>query len=137
MQECAVDYDPTQYLGSARHYLLGRPPYSAELGVVLATELGLDGTGRLVDVGSGPGVLAVQLAGLFEHITAIEPDPEMLAIAREHARGSCLHWGCAGSTRRHGDLARRTPAGVHRVGGSRRQARPVLPRYAELSVVVP
>ncbi len=84
-QTCAVEYDPTQYLGSARHYLVGRPPYSAELGAVLAAELGLDGTGRLLDVGAGPGVLTVQLAGLFEHVTAIEPDPEMLAHAREHA----------------------------------------------------
>ena len=85
MQPCAVDYDRTQYLGSARHYLVGRPPYSTELGAVSAAELGLDGTGHLLDVGSGPGVLAVQLASLFEHITAIEPDPEMLAVAREHA----------------------------------------------------
>jgi hypothetical protein len=44
MQPSAMDYDPTQYLGSARHYLVGRPPYSAELGAVLASELGLDGT---------------------------------------------------------------------------------------------
>jgi precorrin-6B methylase 2 len=88
MQPCAVDYDPTQYLGSARHYLVGRPPYSAELGAALAAELGLDGTGHLLDVGSGPGVLAVQLAGLFEHVTAIEPDPAMLAVAREHAATS-------------------------------------------------
>jgi precorrin-6B methylase 2 len=88
MQPCAVDYDPTQYLGSARHYLVGRPPYAAELAAVLAAELGLDGTGHLLDVGSGPGVLAVQLAPLFERVTAIEPDPEMLAVAREHAATS-------------------------------------------------
>ena len=81
---------PTQDLGSARHYLAGRPPYSAELGAVLAAELGLDGTGQLLDVGSGPGVLAVQLAGLFERVTALEPDPEMLAAAREHAARNCV-----------------------------------------------
>ncbi len=80
-----MEYDPTQYLGSARHYLTGRPPYSAELGAALAAELELDGTGRLLDVGSGPGVLAVQLAGLFEHVTVLEPDPDMLGAAREHA----------------------------------------------------
>lgn len=79
------DYDPTQYHGSARHYLVGRPPYSTELGPVLARELGLDGTGRLLDVGCGPGVLAVQLAPLFEQVTAIDPDPDMLDQARRHA----------------------------------------------------
>ena len=47
-----MDYDPTQYLRSARHYLAGRPPHSGELGAVLAAELGLDGTGQLLDVGS-------------------------------------------------------------------------------------
>jgi precorrin-6B methylase 2 len=70
-----MDYDPTQYLGSARHYLAGRPPYSAELAAVLAAELELDGTGRLLDVGSGPGVLAVQLAGLFEHVLIVGRKP--------------------------------------------------------------
>lgn len=80
-----MEYDPTQYLGSASHYLVGRPPYSAELGNVLARELGLDGAGHLLDVGCGPGVLAVQLAPLFEHVTAVDPDPGMIAEARRHA----------------------------------------------------
>lgn len=80
-----MHYDPTQYLGSAAHYLVGRPPYSDLLGDVLREALGLDGRGRLLDVGSGPGVLAVQLAALFESVTAIEPDPDMLAAGREHA----------------------------------------------------
>jgi ubiquinone/menaquinone biosynthesis C-methylase UbiE len=80
-----VEYDPTQYLGAARHYLLGRPGYSAKLAATLAGELGLDGSGRLLDVGSGPGTVGVQLAGLFEHVTLVEPDPGMLAEARSHA----------------------------------------------------
>lgn len=80
-----MDYDPTQYRGSAPHYLAGRPPYSAELATVLARELGLDGTGHLLDVGCGPGVLAVQLAALVERVTAIDPDAGMLEQARLHA----------------------------------------------------
>lgn len=80
-----VEYDPTQYLGAAPYYLRGRPGYSAELASVLAGELGLDGTGHLVDVGSGPGTVGVQLAGLFERVTLVEPDPGMLAEARSHA----------------------------------------------------
>lgn len=85
-----MDYDPSQYLGSASHYLVGRPPYSARLGEVLAQELALDGSGHLLDVGCGPGVLAVQLAPLFERVTAIDPDPDMLAEARKHAAASGL-----------------------------------------------
>lgn len=80
-----MKYDPTQYLGAAPYYLRGRPGYSADLASVLADELGLDGTGHLVDVGSGPGIVGVQLAGLFERVTLVEPDPGMLAEARSHA----------------------------------------------------
>jgi hypothetical protein len=69
-----VEYDPTQFSGTARYYLRGRPPYSAQLYEVLKRELALDGTGRLLDIGSGPGTLGVQLAGLFEHLTLLEPD---------------------------------------------------------------
>lgn len=87
-ENAQVDYDPTQYRGSAPHYLAGRPPYSAELGTVLARELGLDGAGHLLDVGCGPGVLAVQLAALVERVTALDPDAEMLEQARTHAASS-------------------------------------------------
>jgi len=80
-------YDPTLYLGSAAHYLPGRPPYSAALADVVRAALELDGTGRLLDVGCGPGVLAVQLAELFEQVIGIDPDPDMIAEARRHAAG--------------------------------------------------
>lgn len=80
-----MEYDPTQFTGSARFYRKGRPPYSAQLGAVLGHELGLDGTGRLLDVGSGPGTVGVQLAPLFDHVTLLEPDADMLAEARAYA----------------------------------------------------
>jgi SAM-dependent methyltransferase len=73
------------YATAAAHYLRGRPPYSAQLADVMRTALGLDGSGTLVDVGCGPGVLAVQLAPLFEAVIGIDPDPAMLAEARRHA----------------------------------------------------
>lgn len=83
-------YDPTQYLGAARYYLRGRPGYSADLPSVLAEELDLDGTGHLVDVGSGPGTVGVQLARFFHRVTLLEPDPDMLAEARSHAAAAGL-----------------------------------------------
>jgi len=80
-----VPYDPTIYLGAAAHYRSGRAPYSPELEPTLVRELGLDGTGRLLDGGCGPGILTIRLAGLFEEVVGLDPDPEMLAEARRAA----------------------------------------------------
>jgi SAM-dependent methyltransferase len=80
-----VPYDPTIYLGAAAHYTRGRPPYSDALAPVLAAELGLDGRGRLLDVGCGPGVLAVRLAGRFAEAIGLDPDPDMLAEGARRA----------------------------------------------------
>jgi ubiquinone/menaquinone biosynthesis C-methylase UbiE len=78
-------YDPTIYQGTATHYARGRPPYARTLAATLASEVGLDGTGRLLDVGCGPGVLTVELAGLFEQAIGLDPDAEMLAEGRRRA----------------------------------------------------
>jgi SAM-dependent methyltransferase len=73
-----VPYDSTIYRGSAPHYRYGRPPYSLELEAVLTKELGLDGSGRLLDAGCGPGILTVRLAHLFEEAVGLDPDADML-----------------------------------------------------------
>ena len=75
-------YDPSFYEGAAVHYRCGRPPYSPGLEALLADELGLDGSGRLLDVGCGPGVLTVRLAHLFETAIGLDPDPAMIAEGR-------------------------------------------------------
>ena len=48
-------------------------------------ELGLDGSGRLLDVGCGPGILTVRLAHLFEEAVGLDPDAAMLAEGRRAA----------------------------------------------------
>jgi SAM-dependent methyltransferase len=80
-----MPYDPTIYQGAAVYYRRGRPPYSPQLEAVLAEELGLDGTGRLLDAGCGPGVLTVRLAHLLEEAIGLDPDPDMLAEGRRAA----------------------------------------------------
>lgn len=80
-----VRYDPTIYDGAAVHYRYGRPAYSPGLEALLAGELGLDGSGRLLDVGCGPGMLTVRLAHLFEEAVGLDPDPEMIAEGRQAA----------------------------------------------------
>jgi SAM-dependent methyltransferase len=80
-----VTSDPALYSGAAAHYLRGRPPYSAELVETLRREVGLDGHGTLVDVGCGPGTLAVELSAVFDRVVGIDPDRDMLREAERHA----------------------------------------------------
>ena len=71
-------FDPQAFEGTAEYYAVGRPPYSAQLADTMARELSLDGTGQLLDVGCGPGVLVLSLARLFGQMTALDPEPGML-----------------------------------------------------------
>jgi SAM-dependent methyltransferase len=80
-----MSYDPTIYRGTAAHYTRGRPPYARTLAATLAAELGLDGAGRMLDVGCGPGVLAVELASRFSQVVGLDPDAEMLAEGARRA----------------------------------------------------
>lgn len=80
-----TSYDPTLFEGAAAHYRYGRPPYSPQLEDALGEEFGLDGTGRLLDGGCGPGILTVRLAHLFEEAVGLDPDAAMLAEGRRVA----------------------------------------------------
>lgn len=78
-------WDETLYAGSAAYYARGRFPYPPELADALRDELGLDGTGRLLDVGCGPGPLTLLLAPLFERALGIDADADMVAEAGRQA----------------------------------------------------
>jgi SAM-dependent methyltransferase len=79
-------WDDTLFSGAARFYRQGRAPYASGLADAVATSLGLDGRGRLLDVGCGPGVIALRLAHLFEDVVGLDPDAEMLEEAERAAR---------------------------------------------------
>jgi SAM-dependent methyltransferase len=79
-------WDETLYAGSAAYYLRGRFPYPQELADALRAELALDGTGRLLDVGCGPGPLTLLLAPLFEQAVGVDADAAMLEAARVEAK---------------------------------------------------
>jgi len=81
----AFEWDETLYAGSAPYYARGRLPYPPALADAVHDELGLDGTGRLLDVGCGPGSLTLLLAPLFAEAVGIDADAEMVAEAKRHA----------------------------------------------------
>ncbi|MFD7441007.1 class I SAM-dependent methyltransferase [Streptomyces sp. NPDC059909] len=90
------EWDDTLFSGTAAYYQRGRLPYAPGLVEVLADVLKLDGQGRLVDVGCGPGTLALSLAHLFSEIVGVDPDGEMIEEATRGAaeRGVTekAHW---------------------------------------------
>lgn len=81
MTDVGWAWDPSLYAGSAPYYARGRVAYPSALVDELRAALRLDGSGRLLDVGCGPGSLTLPLAGLFEQAVGVDADPGMLAEA--------------------------------------------------------
>lgn len=93
-------WDPSLYAGSARFYAVGRVGYPAEVADVLVAALGLDGSGRLLDVGCGPGWLTLLLAPYFAEVVGIDADADMLIeaarLADEKGVGNVRWWHLRG-----------------------------------------
>ncbi len=87
-------WDKTLYAGAAPYYVAGRMPYPAGLAPALGDVLGLDGTGRLLDVGCGPGALTLLLAPLADEVVGLDGSAGMIAAAR-----SAAHRAGAGNVR--------------------------------------
>ena len=84
-------WDSSLYAGSAQYYAVGRVPYPAAVADALVAALGLDGSGRLLDVGCGPGSLTLLLAPYFAEAVGVDADPDMLAEAARLARTQHIH----------------------------------------------
>jgi SAM-dependent methyltransferase len=80
-----IPYDPRRFRSAAAHYLAGRPPYAALLIQRVAAACGLQRTHRVLDLGCGPGQLAVAFAPSAGEVVGVDPEPEMLRAAGEHA----------------------------------------------------
>ncbi|MFD0413466.1 class I SAM-dependent methyltransferase [Streptomyces sp. NPDC127108] len=102
------EWDETLFAGAAAYYARGRLPYAPGLAEVLAEALRLDGRGRLLDVGCGPGTVALTLADLFREVVGVDPDAGMIAEAGRQAERA----GLAGRTRWVRARAEDLPAGL-------------------------
>ncbi len=96
MPDGTWQWDETLFAGTAPYYVRGRLPYAAGLADAVRDALALDGSGRLINVGCGPGTIALPLAHLFEEVVGVDPDAGMLFEAeREAAKAGVTNviWG--------------------------------------------
>jgi len=78
-------WDDSLFAGAARHYEQGRLPYAPGLADAFAQRLGADGSGRLLDVGCGPGSIALRLAPCYRDVVGLDSDAGMVAEAQRLA----------------------------------------------------
>ena len=71
-----------RFASTAELYEEFRPPYPDEFFHAVAQKLNLSKQHRLLDIGTGPGLLAIGFAPYAGRVTAIDPEPAMLAAAR-------------------------------------------------------
>ncbi|MBW4690899.1 MAG: class I SAM-dependent methyltransferase [Lyngbya sp. HA4199-MV5] len=85
MSAITSTYDPTLFQGAAWYYARYRSRYPQTLFDLLADRFHLDGTGRLLDLGCGAGLVAIPFSSQFTEVVAIDPDAEMLQAAEAEA----------------------------------------------------
>ena len=81
-----MKYDHSLFASTAKYYMKFRPRYPQELLEKLIDTFKPDSEDVLLDLGCGTGELAIPLAGHFRKVIAWDPDPEMLALAKQNAQ---------------------------------------------------
>lgn len=76
---------PDAFAGTASYYVRYRLPYPSQLIDDLRNRTALSGSGRLLDLGCGPGRVALALAPYFREVLAVDLDPEMVDTGRREA----------------------------------------------------
>jgi SAM-dependent methyltransferase len=74
--------DSRRFRTAAAFYAVGRPAYPPAFITEVAEAAGLTRNDRILDLGTGPGVLALAFAPHVASVLALDPEPEMLRVAR-------------------------------------------------------
>jgi SAM-dependent methyltransferase len=81
-----------RFASTAVFYEQFRPPYPDAFFRKVALELKLSGAHALIDLGTGPGLLALGFAPHVGRIVGVDPEPAMLAAARQAAVRASRHF---------------------------------------------
>ena len=84
MTEMPINLRPDAFSGTADAYARYRPPYPPRMLADLLERAAV-GSGLLVDLATGPGRIALDLAARFGHVIAIDLEPDMIDVARRRA----------------------------------------------------
>jgi SAM-dependent methyltransferase len=76
---------PGRFRDLADYYATGRPAYPTLLARRVANLVGLNGTQVVLDLGTGPGFLALDYHPFAARVIAVDPEAEMLRVARRNA----------------------------------------------------
>jgi SAM-dependent methyltransferase len=71
-----------RFASTVAYYETARPPYGEAFFEAVALHLGLDGSERLLDVGAGPGILAIGFQPHVCEVVGVDPEPGMVEAAR-------------------------------------------------------
>jgi SAM-dependent methyltransferase len=79
------DFDPRRFRSAVPYYARYRLHYPARLIERVAALAGLETGNAVLDLGCGPGLIAIAFARAGMRVTAVDPEPDMLDAAREAA----------------------------------------------------
>lgn len=94
MTTAPIPFEPRRFRSAAQHYLQGRPAYAARIFDRVVRACKLTSTDAVLDLGCGPGQLALGFAPFVAAVTAIDPEVEMLKLARQAAAETGLDIRC-------------------------------------------
>jgi SAM-dependent methyltransferase len=94
----AIDFETRRFQSAAAHYIDGRAPYPSSLVARTVELLDLEPDHRLLDLGCGPGQLAIAFSPYVGSVVALDPEPAMLRIARTAAESLANVQVAAGSS---------------------------------------
>lgn len=81
-----INLSHDRFQKAASFYRQGRPYYPQLLIKRIAELVALEPVHRVLDLGTGPGFLALDFAAYAGEVVGLDPSPEMLEVAAENAR---------------------------------------------------